>query len=287
MRSLRMSEYLKHEDFVDQAPEHTGNVRINHTTSSCSGGRPSMVVNRKPDGAISAYCFRCGRSGYKSDDSINPYKHREHTITKDPLVLPDDLVNIHDESVPVDAVMWLHGSGLYDLPDLPSGWLRSYSPMANRVYLGKHGANTSWIARSLDKNSPNKYIENLPNKHEHCMVIPMIRNNNPRPVFIVEDLLSALVLAEQGHVACCLFGTEFTSKQLKKIQECKDVTSAIVWLDNDNTKVKLRQVEIKHTMQDAGYDTFIMKTLEDPKAYHDKKPIVAALAKQHTQEKKR
>lgn len=274
---MNSKNWIPYSEFEEYAPDNVGEqVRVNHSSSDCSGGRESMVVSRTKNGDIQAHCFRCGKSGYKADGTINPYKHRPvNNVISNSLELPTDLEPISAD-LPVDVIMYLHKFGLYEYYCVPTSyspkyWKLYYSPLANRVYYGIN--KDTWLARSMGSNASNKWIEKLPDKYAHCLFTsPVISKFNTHKVlFIVEDLVSALTLQREGYNAVCLFGSEFTSRHRYIIQglcETTDIELVGVWLDNDNPKIKLAQGKIKSDL-DAYCDekVVIIKSDYDPKEY--------------------
>ena len=55
MARLNKEDYLE----IGQGLECGQKVRVSHDTAECSGSSKSLLIERKEDGTISAYCFRC------------------------------------------------------------------------------------------------------------------------------------------------------------------------------------------------------------------------------------
>lgn len=256
--------YLKHDEFLPYAPDSVGKIRINHESDSCHGGRDSMIISRKPDGSVNAYCFRCGGKGWSGSDTIDPYKHRQVIEERVSLVLPDDLIDVHDCDN-VEAIMYVHNAGLYDIA--PSHWSFYYSETANRVYVINAKDDNVWLARSLEKKPSRKWIENLGNKYDTCMFTNNIDPALDDDLFIVEDIISALSLNRLGYKVLCLYGSEFTARHRLLIDKA-DVHNVYVWMDNDTTSIKLKQANIKESLSMLkDTDIEICKTEHDPKHY--------------------
>ena len=61
----RTMKYLQYEDFLDAAKNcrEGEKIRVNHDVPDCYGTSKSMIIERKTNGDVTAYCFRCGKSG--------------------------------------------------------------------------------------------------------------------------------------------------------------------------------------------------------------------------------
>src|SRR5688572_27523250 len=66
-----MGARLAKDEFLPYAPSKKGRVRVNHKGGHCSGESESLLITRNDNDEISAFCFRCGASGYYSPE----YRH--------------------------------------------------------------------------------------------------------------------------------------------------------------------------------------------------------------------
>lgn len=254
--------YLRYDEFVPFAPDTVGKVRVNHSSATCSGGRDCMVIERLDNGNLSAHCFRCGLSGYKMDSTINPYKHRstESLPKRGLLKLPTDLI-YNKEDFPVHAISYLFKSGVYDCPFI--GWSES----AQRIYFRL--SQSEFLARSLDKDCPNKWIENIDDKYKHCL----FENTISSLLIVVEDVVSALALNHLGISTLCLYGSSFTARHKAIINKyCTKFPPGeppvlMVWLDDDTPTIKLAQANIANDLYSLINNVAILTSPYDPKIY--------------------
>lgn len=86
------------------------------------------------------------------------------------------------------------------------------------------------------------------------------------PLVLVEDVLSALRVAQAGWDAMALCGTELHA-EAASFALTEGYQRAIIFLDGDNPTVKMKARKIANRLSGAGLPTSIIETGQDPKHY--------------------
>lgn len=259
-----MKIWLKNKEFVPFAPEVSGTVHIHHCKSGYQNDR--LYITRKEDDTILAHCFHCGARGSYSvagDGTISRKKRASQTDnlcgrSNDSTGL---LVDSRNESIdrtfsegwssesrrtlskwPLQARKWWLECGL-TIPE-QEAYRVTYNEDENALDLPifNRGDLVGLCRKSLPSGKyTSKYMlvgDSIGN--------PFIERRSGRitsePIVIVEDYRSAIKVARIT-TSYPLFGTNLLPAQLIKILECK-ASKAFVFLDNDNTEVKRKALEI-------------------------------------------
>ncbi len=260
---------LKKDEFVPYAPAHTGKVRANHVADHCSGGSDSLLVERKEDGNISAYCFRCGGSGYhsttrhfKSGSTLvsSPVSGHAHVVRASP---PDDH---HDNfgGFPREVREWLMKGGITPVISKSMGfswsdkqsklWIecRQYSKTTTGHKLNGYivrGFNPkSYLTRAVDKDTFFGYY-----------VTNSVINNTK--IVIVEDILSS-IKCSQVVDSIAILGVHPKPAIIQHILDNK-YKEAYIFLDADNPQVRMKAREIPKRL--PFMNCHIIETGSDPK----------------------
>lgn len=257
-----MSSYLKEDEYMPYAPDHPGRVRVNHTSSECSGGRSSMVVRRYEDGGVSAYCYRCGKKGSHtvaySRTRKAVAKYATHPVVKQRFHVPSDATQDMNQW-PVELRVWvLRSITEEDAKEYGIVYSESRSMLILPI------DNDNFICRLYNKES--KYISYLLNKE-------YIYNNIDKDILIiVEDYLSYIKLSKK-YATLCLLGT--TLKDSALLDVAGKHKEYVVFLDNDNTIVKQKQTAISKRLRMFG-KVRVIKHTTDPKncSYDELKELI-------------
>lgn len=212
------------------------------------------------------YCHHCGARGslanmlgtYKRYTSA-PRKYYHHSPS-----LPYDIIT-DPSKWPVHALKWPLQAKL-SFTDIQKAGL-CYSARMDRVCIpitfdGKY---RGFIARRLQNNDEPKYIARYDKTDKDNFVYARCPYSHD-VVFIVEDCLSALRIERAGHNAIALMGTALTDSVLSYITD--RYTGYVIWLDNDNADVKMKQAKLKQELELYGL-VKLHKTEDDPKGYTD------------------
>lgn len=165
---------------------------------------------------------------------------------------------------PVSYIMWLVDSGLEDAwLGRDTRWSLAYSPSTDRLFFFRD--KDTWLARTLDTSNQRKWIEHMGSKYTHCIFPSQLPyTKSERGIVIVEDIVSAMALSKSGVDALCLFGSEFTSRHRYMIVK-EGYKWCAVWMDNDNTTIKMKQGAITQQVSSMGIHTALIKSEKDPK----------------------
>ena len=239
--------YLPSSHFIPYAPKNTGEeVSINHT--ECPAGedtRSRLYIRRLPDNRIVGYCHNCGMGG-SAKAGIRPVHRRSERPSKasdrEGVYLPPDLV-LKTSLWPSHAVSWplKYGITRSDLEKYRLG----YSPRLDRVVIPVY--NSEWDllgyqTRRLSGTDPlPKYLSRKP--RGQSLVFRTSEAGGNSIVCLVEDALSAIKVSKVAGVdgLACL-GTHVSKEQLAVL--CKQYTTIVIFLDNDNAQVKKKQRQL-------------------------------------------
>lgn len=265
---------MEFREVKDHIPEEDGTINIYHCKTG--KGNDRLYLTRKGS-TLLCYCHHCGDKGVfnlerRHESSYTGHYDKKLSDVKSKKVeYPVDSTFVMSEwSLP--ARNWLEKYGL-DSHDASRGGL-AYSPYRNRVIIPGWRIDNNDIGliqmRSLDGSEPKYY-----NLHSRvpCTALEICVGSDPVPdkLVLVEDMLSCLKVS---HVAdsMCLFGTnmadQLVTHYLKTMSHKYE--AIVVWLDNDNTQVRKKRLEIFKKLSTYG-DTKVVTDLSDPKGYDAEK----------------
>lgn len=272
-----MKKWMKQEEWTHLVPKNAGKVRVNHIADDCSGGSDSMIVERCEDGTATSYCFRCGGRGFIRGDAY--YKqptHRNKSVdgtTADGAgeagryptgssgrIIPEDLTDMWT-AFPVEARHWLMKAGVSSSPVIK--WSDEREALYITVLQGSLvTTGTKHVGYVIRGFNPKYYLTNTDCKEEFYghYICPTSKH---KTVVLVEDVLSAMRVSEL-HDAVCLLGVHAKPAVLTKLFSC-GYTDAIVFLDGDNTQVKMKARQLAKRL--CWMNTRIVETGRDPKDY--------------------
>jgi hypothetical protein len=243
---------MRYDEFMPFAPDYAGQVRANHSSSGCSGGRDSMRITRDTDGTVRSKCYRCGEWGiwspqFKAANKVlNRFKTNEEAVRE--FKLPTDLSS--------DTSKWSVEARVFILRAITEEEVKMYgimySPTKDILLLPIDKDN--FYVR-LFSNPVMKYISVCKTKDVYKYT------NKGSKIVIVEDYLSFIKVSR--HYSClCIFGTTLTPVHTSIIMNShKDV---VIFLDNDNETVRRKQREMHDSLSLLG-KCRIIKHDKDPK----------------------
>lgn len=275
-----MKKWMKHEEWIHLVPKNAGKLRANHIADDCSGDSDSMIVERREDGSASAHCFRCGGRGFSGADGFYraPKKgdSRANGTAADGAgetgrdsergrpshrIIPEDLTDMWT-AFPIEVRHWLIKAGITH-----SGHGFKWSDEQEALYIPvlqgslvttgtKHAG---WVIRGFN---PKSYLTLTDNKDEFYghYVCPTSKH---KTIVLVEDVLSAIRVADL-HDSISLLGVHAKPSILTKLFSC-GYTEAIIFLDGDNTQVKMKARELAKKL--CWMNTRVVETGHDPKEY--------------------
>ena len=243
---------LHHEDYMPYAPDYAGQVRHNHTSNGCSGGRDSMKIVRHDDDSVYAVCYRCGEWGKYTPDFAVARAHLNRDVKKEMTSqgykLPTDLTSKVSEWS-MEARVWI---------------LRAITQEEVEVYGIMYSPSKDILVLPIDKdnyyvrlfsNPLYKYISNCKTKNIYKYT------NKTSKVVIVEDYLSYIKISR--YYSClCIFGTNLYDNHIATL--IANHSNFVIFLDNDNETVRKKQREMHDTLSMMGTCRTI-KHDKDPK----------------------
>lgn len=281
---------MRREEWIGFAPSHVGKVRANHTADYCEGGRASMVVERKSDGTLSAYCFRCLRNGFARADGT-PYP-RVAALKRTAHAGSDDTVEelrlsagsaggYSGRSGPPSSAVgewkrfgslakaWLLKARLTPTKIEEEGFLWDEASQELFIPIKHEGNVVGWQARSF-AGEGKKYTTMAEDKSK--LFSHYVTGSNV--LLITEDVLSALRGAEICD-SMGLLGVSLKPSAIVAIAQ-KNYDKCVVFLDGDNPQVKLAARKIVKRL--PFLRTVVVETGKDPK-HHSKEELECLILK--------
>lgn len=234
----------------------------------CNRGKNAFLVTRKASGWV-YWCHRCHAKGFISSDGSTPRQARKLlTRVESPYVeranvtLPEDFTT----EIPRAGQAWL---GQYNLsPEVLDQSGIGYSPKLNRLIFPVRdgGKLIYWQGRSLDKKG-----EHTPPRPKYTNVtqagakpIYHIQINPTKPTVLVEDIISALKVADAGYNSIAILGSYVDDTLVLKLLKL-NLTSAVIWLDPDKRQ---DMVKYQKRLMAFGIKTKSLPlTKKDPKDF--------------------
>lgn len=262
-----MRSFLNRDDYLEvgKTLEPGQKMRINHDTHDCSGESKSLLIERKEDGTIYAKCYRCGLYGSYRKDKLRHKrikKGHDHTpsylsVSRKTIAIPTDAE--HDPSrFSPRATAWLRRYGILDEEIREHGIC--YSARDRRLILpvfDSDGLALMQTRRLYDDDTRPKYITY---RNRDCVKKIFITDHTDT-VVLTEDYLSAIKCGRiQNSIP--LLSTELSDLALCTIKEFKRV---IIFLDDDNRIVKLKQIALKNRLEQFCNVKLITDVGCDPK----------------------
>lgn len=278
-------ERMKRSEWIGFAPSYVGKVRANHTADYCEGGSKSMIVERKDNGDLSAYCFRCHRSGFvrasgasyprvaskrASDASGCAGAHRSASEDEPGHPLPASRAGGSPkrtgpsgrvggwESYPPLAVKWLGDARVSPVITAREGIVWDLDSQELFIPIHNNGRRVGWQARRFDEDR-RKYDTIREDKDNFFCHY----TTGSKTLVLVEDALSALRCSEICD-SIGLLGVGLSPAMLSAIM-AQEYTDAVVFLDGDNPQVKLAARKIANRL--PFLRTKIVETGSNPKDY--------------------
>lgn len=266
MRRLHVTEYEKY------APDEPGSVRVNHDTHYCSGSSQSLRVTRTEDDRIIAKCYRCGGFGSTGGSlsavpAIARWKHSHSKVNAkvNTVYLPSDFTNqIVDMPTTIRSMLYTYLITQKLVSDYGLGWSEKVNRFYFPVYRG--GELLGYQARYYgDDSTFPKYITRYKEHGDLWKDIKHYGTNYTEGCVIVEDMFSAIRCAEWSN-SIALLGSSMGDKCFDHAVNCYD--KFLIFLDDDNVKVKNQAIQIRERLTMVGKDATIFTSGgTDPKEF--------------------
>lgn len=221
------------------------------------------------------WCYACGYY-VPSPDSIETIKRRiEVTVSPPPApncpYLPSDI----SPNLSTAAIMWLSSYGM--TPTVLEAY-RVFTPQMSKFWWSPNreqliypifddGQLIFWTARNFNKKSPAKYLHygSLQN-HFHILGV------GSAPLVVVEDIVSAIKVANNGFHSMPLFGAFLQDEKLIKLrdivlpQTSPSYSDEIhFWLDPDKRDIA---VKLSNHAKELGMKSTAIISRSDPKDHY-------------------
>ena len=259
-------KYLQYNEYVPHAPDTVGRtVRLPHETDECTGSSKSLAVWRTEDDVIHGYCHRCSKRGSyrKAFSTALSSKSREngkgdgvssHPVTNNKTIPKDSTGDVYEWAI--KARVWATSRGITAEEVKRYGIV--YSKYTNSIYLPIYSDENlaGYVCKPFNEGMP-KYITRW-NDRENALWINEI--DDSKPIVLTEDILSAIVVGRYINTIA-LVGVNITTHQLAYLSK---FDRFIIWLDNDNPQVKMKQLQARNKLSLFG-DVRVIHTDRDPK----------------------
>lgn len=223
----------------------------------CCGQDKSLMLSRELQG-VKYKCFRCSEYGYipvqPSMQELLQDRQAVLAYESNPdLVLPD-----LNYDFPSHAVVWLSKASI-----TPRLWKEKifWSPSIKRVVMPLYWEGVLEAVCTRDTSVPRprpKYFV----KYKENFCSPVYGEGTG--LVVVEDVLSAIRVADSGYRSMCILGTHVNSAVLNRIVQFK--CPVHVWLDGDKAGVQGR-LNLIRVLKLMGAEVHAIKTSKDPKLY--------------------
>ena len=259
----------------DKEMEVGEQIHVHHCTDGKDNDR--LYIKRIEDGYL-YYCHHCGESGRfnKGKSGYSKVKSRERNATSNNAESSDGRSSIKRaprlpsdgnrtvKDWPSRAKVWVYKGGITDLELSQYGFV--YSDYSDRVWFPVYNNNVirAVVGRRLKGDDTSKYLIYKDKEFNNLWY------SNPEKsdvVCIVEDVLSA-IRCSRFVAGAALLGTNFTDSAIDFL--ASKHKKFIIFMDDDNSKVKMKQVKLKNTLQLLGDVKLITKVGKDPKDLTDK-----------------
>lgn len=243
-----------------------GKTRLQHC-----GNDKSLMVSRSGS-RIHAYCFRCGLNESESVGQLTLAElaarraAEQQYSTSKAASLPADFTS----DIPKEGRVWLYRASIYGaaLDRYGIGW----SPRMQRVILPIRGTSGELLgtqARAVMPGQKPKYLTSMSGQHTFCAA-----GKRPGPVVIVEDILSAIRVADVTS-AVALLGT--CTPLTAVLPHLPGAGRVLCWFDADAAGAKA-WAKYSAALSLTGYEPVRVQSDKDPKL-HSRREITAIIGR--------
>jgi len=224
-----MAKFLTRAEYLPEAPTQVGaQVHINH--ANCPAGtdrKRRLYIKRLDVSTVVAFCHHCGKRGTNKKFNREALLEFVPPEQKALWSLPKDFSPEFSHA----AQQWIEK---YIPLSVANRWHIGYSEQMRRVILPIWNGDklACYQARRIYADDPKpKYLTYKNDKGPFFFV-----RGDSDTVIVVEDMLSAIVLGEQGYSTVALLGTYMTNNIVNHI--ISNYSGAVVMLDDNNIDVK-------------------------------------------------
>ena len=256
--------------------------------------KQKLYITRKSDNTLLAYCHRCGMRGYVRDPNYVTSIHDTARLSPTGKASASLRTWVHDagltsvmtsisdtmksSTVIVPINKWLrkkHVDPSYaDADGLAVNYTRDgrFWTLVSPCYAPNLGSDSSLEDPLLTGIQVRYFVEDYekwpdgyPKVRTFGHAGPHMFNPNDSPVlYIVEDRISGIRIAQAGGAALVLHGCYVPTAEDAHACACM-FDRIVVWLDNDNPKVLETAEHIKRTFSMFTDDVFLITNLREPK----------------------
>lgn len=244
---------LRYRDIEQHIPDR-GTVYVYHCKRG--EGNNKLGITRFRDGTVKAHCFHCGDKGTWKPD-VRPLDSLKnlHKAVKREFHLPYDF-EMNVSKWPGWAYAWPTQYGVTE--DELNFWGVGYSARYDCVVLPCYSSSGFVGYQTRNRNPTRKYdsFRVADYLYNICVRYP------GAPVVLVEDIISSIKVGRQFNV-CAMLSTSANDGVLAEMSK---YNYFVIWLDNNNYKVKEKRAKLKRTLSLLG-NVKVVEDLSDPKKY--------------------
>lgn len=265
-----MSDWLNYDEYVPLAPDTAGGqVHVPHEGCTL---KEKLYIKRTHDDTIIAWCHVCRKRGKhtpKGTRNLHKLKRLSVPTIVSDVKLPHDCIYDVDKW-PTKARVWVLKYGIRQ--EEIDVYSLAYSPSLGRVILpcrSDEGSLLGWQGRDTEEageGSP-KYLAQR--REETSFYFKAKKKSSPcssasdsSTLVITEDILSA-IKSSRVCDSVAILGVWLTPKDALELSEQYD--TVIVYLDNDNSKVRQQQENLKRLFKLFGCTVVVHRGSRDPK----------------------
>ncbi len=262
-----MSDWLDKKDYVPLAPDHVGTIQVHHCKSGSGNNR--LFITRCEDGfTILAFCHHCGKRGKedtKASATIEDMTFIPATRTGGVFELPKDLIKTLGDW-PVQADMWIKKAKVTSQEAV--NHKITYSPSFRRVIIPSYTFKklSSYQSRRVFSGEGPKYAT-----YKNFDGLPFRAfsgaSGGKKKMVICEDALST-IRCGRFYPSIALLGTHLSDVVLAYFVEI-GVQDFLIFMDDDNIDVKMRQQVLHKRLQTFGQVKVHHSEGVDPKEHND------------------
>lgn len=210
-----------------------------------------------------SHCFGCNYHIFSDGATLNNLKYV--MAQKDEDVKPKIISLPADSSKTIDAkaLNWLAEYGIIrqEIIDNDLRWSDNLQSLIFPIRSG--GDLLAWTARNFHPNDKEPKWRHSRADFQNILHILGWREHGDKPIVLVEDIVSAIVVSRVAR-ACCLFGSTIPLRHLTRLRHL--TKKMFIWLDGD----KYREA-ITYSRRPAfmGLETQVIFTELDPKQHSE------------------
>lgn len=249
----------------------TGSTKRQNLCPFCKEvvSRKGFVITKVARGFL-LWCHRCHGKGFIKSGTpgvrtalslartaLHPKTQQETLVKTNNITLPNDFVH----EIPSTGLLWLRSYGITneEIRRFGFGYSQRYDRVILPVY--KDGTLVYWQGRDISG------LPDRPKYHsvamQHGANVFRVSNPDSKLNVIVEDILSAVIVARAGFNATALLGSYASPTVLRQLASTGQ--RVVVWLDPDKRKESVNIAKRLHSLGVRSWPVILAG--RDPKCY--------------------